>query len=125
MKRPGSPKDGASVSDYVEVEMRETNLKEFEEGVLGGDRIIKESYPLQEKRKMIVCYTLSKVLWRGDEYDYADTKIIYCCVDAEKNLIFVKHSINDPVNFARVVYQGKPVDKCPFCGAEIAIKQEF
>ena len=105
---------------------RSDNLKEFEENVLEGSRIIEESYPLEEKKKMVVCYTLSKVLWRGDEYDYATPKIAYCCEEVAKGIIFQASSIPsltfDQDNFKRMVYQGKAVDKCPFCGAEIVIK---
>ncbi len=105
--------------------MKKTELKDFEIGVLKGDTVIKESYPLEEKKKMVVCYTLSKVLWRGDEYDYATPKIAYCCDDAAKGVIFQSSNIPSPgcdsANFKRMVYEGTPVDKCPFCGAEIVI----
>ncbi len=102
------------------------NLKEFEENILAGERTIKESYPLEEKKKMVVCYTLSKVLWRGDEYDYANPKIAYCCEEAVKGIVFQGSNVPspgcDPANFKRMVYQGKAVDSCPFCGAEIVIE---
>lgn len=91
------------------------------------DKSIKETYPLEEKKKMVVFYAVSKVLWQGDEYSYADAKIIYCCEKAEKDLIFCGNNIpspgSNPTNFGRMVYQGKPVDNCPFCGAEIAINK--
>ncbi len=105
--------------------MKKTDLKDFEEGILRGDTIIKESYPLEEKKKMVVYYMLSKVLWRGDEYDYATPQISYCCEKGEKEIVFRASSIPSPAfdqdNFKRMVYQGKAVDKCPFCGAEIVI----
>ena len=107
--------------------MKKTELKDFEEGVLKGGTVIKESYPLEEKKKMVVCYTLSKMLWRGDEYDYATPKIAYCCDGAVKEIVFQGSNVPspgcDPANFKRMVYQGKAVDKCPFCEAGIEIME--
>lgn len=91
--------------------------------------IIKESYPLEEKKKMVVFCILSKVLWQDGEYNKADAKIIYCCDKAEKEITFYSNDLpafsapgRTPDNFKRMTYQGKAVDKCPFCGAEIVIK---
>ena len=127
MKKYGLPVDGGAVSDHVEVEMKKSNFKEFEEGVLSGDRIIKEAYPLEAKKKMTISYTLSTMTWRGDAYDCATPEISYCCNDAVKRFTFHNSNVpspgREPVNFCKMVYQGNPVDICPFCGAEIEINK--
>ena len=120
MKKYRLPGDGGAVSDHVEVEIKKTNFKEFEESILKGDAVIKESYPLKEKGKMTVCYTVGIMTWRGDAYESAIPEITYCCEDA-KALRFGNNNI-DPVVFKKVLHDGKPVDGCPFCGAEIEIK---
>ena len=102
--------------------MKKTELKDFEEGVLAGERTIKETYPLEEKKKKVVCYTLSKMLWRGDEYDHADAEISYCCDMAKQKLAFINNAVLEPIHFAKMVYHERKLDECPFCGAEIVIE---
>ena len=101
--------------------MKKTELKDFEEGILKGDTVIKESYPLEEKKKLTIRYELSKMFYQGDEHSHADALINYCCADA-KGLFFVNNTVQGTANFTKMMYQGMPVDECPFCGAEIVIK---
>ena len=96
------------------------DLKEFEEGILSGDKAIRETYPLG-KDKLIIQYTLSTMTWRGDAFEHAEAEISYCC-DRAKALVFVNNAI-DPANFLKMFYQDKLIQECPFCGAGIEIKQ--
>ena len=107
--------------------MKRTGLSNEPAVDVFGERTIRESYPLEEK-KMIVKATISYILWMGDQYRSAAVSIDHCCQESiDKFGEFSPQRTDvprgqDPANFCKMIYQGKPVDKCPFCGAEIEIK---
>ncbi len=77
-----------------------------------------------KKDKMIIKYTLCPITWAGDSYQLANAEIDYCCEDAKK-LEFQKTNVprnQDPKNFLKVLYEGNPVENCPFCGARIEVE---
>ncbi len=107
------------------------NLKEFEESVLAGDRVIKETYPLEDKKVMLCHVTVYPIRHGGDAFQGADVFIDHCCKKNEAvcNELFIQRSNvpaggRDPANFLKVLYKGNPIDVCPFCGGEIKVVQE-
>ena len=99
----------------------------FEEGE-GRGYSRTEDVEIKPGKKMIVKATISYILWMGDQYRSAAISIDHCCQEAiDKYGEFSPQQTDvprgqDPANFLKMIYQGRPIDNCPFCGAEIEIK---
>jgi hypothetical protein len=82
-----------------------------------------------KEKKLTFHAKISKIRWQADMYDSAEVSADYCCEGAIKNAgqLFPQTTTaggRDPANFLKVIYNGKVIDECPFCGAKLEVIKE-
>ncbi len=89
---------------------------------------IKETYPIEVKEKKLrITAILGMITWDGAPYHCATPEFSWCCDEIEiafgREIGFQGSNTagRNPAYFAKLLYNGNPVDKCPFCGAEVEI----
>uniref|UniRef100_A0A6M3L316 Uncharacterized protein n=1 Tax=viral metagenome TaxID=1070528 RepID=A0A6M3L316_9ZZZZ len=99
---------------------------------------INEMYPVDEPRKdyqvkgkMVVHVKVRPLVWQGQEFKTADVNIDHCCQESidRAEEFFPQRSDapncgRNPENFLKMMYEGKPMDTCPFCGAPVETKED-